>query len=463
MGEHDCLLAGCVGKKYDGSSFTCNRCLRPFFYDCLDSRNEVKNLMNMISNVTTKTPMKLISKIKLIFGNESIFETICPKCKSNGNFTDHLNQWKENAEADYKKNIDESNIEIDRLNKKCENLELINANLNQKIIDLETGKSDINMDSMTNEEGTTQIDDIYNKINNKLKCEITEVLKDMEQRFQNQFDEMKRNMIDHVSPKRKRVIFQPNNDMVMTPKTSRINNTQLKPPDKTENNDIESSDGIYRIHVSRFHINTTELDIQKHILDNTNISNVDTFKIHKLVSQREENKSKYVSFKITTLKREDYMKIINENIWLPDFQARNYNDSNVQTKSKKTINHINTTPKWKNSRVDRRNTQMRNQNQGELQSQFANGREIYNRNRTQIQLKSGKSTPKTYVKRDPYGPLYMVPNGIIQYPHQQIPQFGQINSNFPHFWIPTQPPNQVMNQSSQPQVNQMQQTNPQIK
>lgn len=310
-------------------------------------------------------------------------------------------------------------------------------------------------------------DDIYNKIYNKMKCDMTSAMNEMEQRFQNQFDEMKKNMNEQLSPKRKKVLFQPNNnDATMTPnKTSRINTSNLKPPDKSTTNDNESSDGVYMIHVSRFHINTNEMDLQKHIMDNTDISNDDTFKINKLVSQREENKNKYVSFKITTLNRDEYVKIMNENIWLPDFQARDFNDNKMQTKSKKSINIINKTPNnGKYGGDDRRKSFLsRNSNQSEAKSLNLNGREIYNRNRNQTQLNIGTTTPKTHVKRAPYGPLYMVPNGIAQYPHQPLPQFGQINSNFPHFWIPTQPPNQMMTQTAQSQMNQIQQTNAQIK
>lgn len=252
----------------------------------------------------------------------------------------------------------------------------------------------------------------------------------------------------------------------MTPKSSRTNNTHLKPPERIENNENDSINGVYMIHVSRFHINTTEMDIQKHILDNTNISNSDTFKINKLISQREENKNKYASFKITTLKRDDYTKIINENIWLPDFQARDYKDNNFETRTKKRIDVVNNTPNnrkyindnhWKSSIA-------RNKRQNEVKSHNLKGREFYNNgNRYQTQSNIRISTPKTYANRAPYGPQYMVPNGIIQYPHQPLPQFSQINSNFPHFWIPTQPPNQMMNQVGQSQTNQIQQTNHRIK
>lgn len=357
MGEHECLLAGCVGKKFDGSSFTCNRCLRPFFYDCLETRSEVKYLMGMISTVNTKTPMKMITKIKLIFNSESIFETICPKCKSNGSFTEHINQWKESTENEYKRNIDESIAESDRLNKKCENLELINANLNQKIIDLETDKTDIHMDSMRNDVESPQNDDMYNKI----KSDITVAMNEMEQRFQNQIDEMKKNMGEQLSPKR--VVLNPNNEMKTTPKTSRVNNILLRPPDNIEK---ESSEDIYMIHLSRFHINTTEKDIKKHIMNNTNITNAETFRVNKLVSQKEENRKNYVSFKITTLNRDDYDKIMNENIWLPDFRSRDYYDKNMEKRSNKILNTPDKRYKNKNKGDIRKTPLRRNRNNSEM-------------------------------------------------------------------------------------------------
>lgn len=78
-------------------------------------------------------------------------------------------------------------------------------------------------------------------------------------------------------------------------------------------------------------MNTTNEDIVQHVMSNTTIINDEAFKVEKLSNY----KSDYVSFKISTLKKELYMMI--KHIWEPHYTARDFIENSMsRTPTKRT-------------------------------------------------------------------------------------------------------------------------------
>lgn len=471
--EHDCLIAGCDGKKYDGSSFTCNRCLRPFFIECLMNRNEVKALINFLSAATTKTPMRLPNKVKLVLNSESIFEAVCLNCRAKGTFNDAIQSWKNETEATYVKSIEDSNIEIDRLNKQCDDLEKINANLNQKIYDMESDKHDENFTNNT-EKFERRIIEQCDKRFDRLSTNITSMTTDFEARMKMECEKIRKTIAEQISNgnevKRKKVVIDngkevnvPNNKSVNESKSNRVpKNNVLKPPEGLNKSNSDPKNGIYMIHVSKFHVGTTENDIENFIIENTEIKNGESFKVTKIINYKDENKDKYVSFKINTLKYENYVKIMNDELWLPNFRAREYiqverNLNNNSTRHGR--NNVYTTPNRKRiNRQDMRTTPISKGNMMRRDYRGPNNNLIFNEH---LQNTSGREVNRQNRNQSAQNPQYIfpnvypnAPNGFIHHAsnQQNFPIYGHQN---PNFWSQTQPPNQIFIPRQPAQTNQI--------
>lgn len=109
--------------------------------------------------------------------------------------------------------------------------------------------------------------------------------------------------------------------------------TNLKPPVQ-----INEDKDIYEIHVSRFDVSTTEEEINDHIMKNTQINSRDLFKVHKLISAN-KRKQDYTTFKITTLTKNLYEMIKEEQIWAPNFEAREYMKTNKRNELNENGNY----------------------------------------------------------------------------------------------------------------------------
>lgn len=101
--------------------------------------------------------------------------------------------------------------------------------------------------------------------------------------------------------------------------TDTKNTSKLKPP-STDFDDNYCD--VYAIHVSKFHEDVESDFIVSHITEKTDI-NPDFFKVEKLTTKR-RRRVKYSSFKIITLKEEIYRKILNHEVWSPDYTARRF-------------------------------------------------------------------------------------------------------------------------------------------
>lgn len=210
--------------------------------------------------------------------------------------------------------------------------------MNQKILDSEENNMQINTEENTIEI-KDKLTDMYNEIANKISEDLIKMKTEIEMKMKKESDKILKvmnennNVMNEGERKRRKIITQTDRQIPSTSKENthasffNINLTdtnknikKLKPP----NEENGPKNGLYEIYISKFDKRTIEKDIEEYIKENTNIKNEDTFKIEKLISKKEENKDKYVSFKILTFKKEIYTEIIDEKLWAPDFKARDY-------------------------------------------------------------------------------------------------------------------------------------------
>lgn len=129
---------------------------------------------------------------------------------------------------------------------------------------------------------------------------------------------------------------------------------------------------VFSIHVSRFPIDTKPETVTELIINKTSIDNPDLFKVEIMNKNRRFMKSKYASFKISTLKKEMFNEIMNEDIWQPDYLAREFEDRVGARQLKNEIN------KSKTNKLDKKSKKPENKK---------------NETRAKVQNK-GKSTDK---------------------------------------------------------------------
>lgn len=83
--NHKCHEADCNGSRLYGMNLKCNRCNNIFYFDCMASRSESKALLTLLNysdKNNQKQTVRAASKLKELFHANSVFEFVCPSCKS---------------------------------------------------------------------------------------------------------------------------------------------------------------------------------------------------------------------------------------------------------------------------------------------------------------------------------------------------------------------------------------------
>lgn len=90
MANHDCTVSGRTGAF--GINLTCQNCLRPAFFECIQTRKEVCesmdafDFMDLQYTSSFEGQQEITNRIKhSLFSPSSVFEFVCVKSKSNGN------------------------------------------------------------------------------------------------------------------------------------------------------------------------------------------------------------------------------------------------------------------------------------------------------------------------------------------------------------------------------------------
>lgn len=377
----ECQCGGrqCKSVKHEGAYLTCNCCKKQYLWECIQNKREVLTFIAALRKTAESgTPQKLQIRIKSIIHCDSLFEFICPKCKAEGNQRDAINKMKN----DYKEKISD-------LKERIIALEMANNDLNDQIKmknnkNTMAGENDIEMD-------TNELSDVAKEVisaNITLANKITETINimngDIEARIRLEFEKIQNNMMNsnlqEPERKRKRATAASTSESTNTPKNEACSKEKIKKPKPPQSYTDENRE-VYEIYVSKFHINTTEKEIETFILDKTKIKSSDLFKVTKLNGLRPAKSREYVAFKITTLNYEAYKIIINNKVWDPDFNARDFrqnetkgNDNNEPRKSYRKSSYNNTPQRFDMRRNNLKKRAIHNNMNQKNRNEYINGR-----------------------------------------------------------------------------------------
>lgn len=80
------------------SYLRCVRCKSRIYTETIRNKQEYVQLISIMKNSDTQTPSRTQTKLSAIFHDESVFEFVCPNCKTGGNPLDKIKQLKEEIE-----------------------------------------------------------------------------------------------------------------------------------------------------------------------------------------------------------------------------------------------------------------------------------------------------------------------------------------------------------------------------
>lgn len=380
--NHNCNEMNCTGPKYAGLNLTCSRCLLPKFFECISDRTEVVQFVNAMKlkdfDLTPQTNASENSrKMKSIFDNTSVFEFVCPKCKSDGTYMEikakldkkisELQTKNRTANANLKKrdddikslqialknateNPDTSNnqkqnsgnddqeseqtkiIELEsQMKSQLKSFELIMDDVNKVITDHHSRTEKFKIDS----------DRAHETVFNLLKPIVSSHFDQSEHdraEGENEVNEMQNHTIGRTS--QPDVSLQNEGKMHVhgdgSHQTSMNFDDELKPPNsnRMKANPVTSNQTkLHEIFVTQFDPSVECEHIIRHILKRTKIS-ADSFAVEKLIGSKERLKRKtYISFKISTVKNDVCKTLLNEKLWAPDFTARIFDRDPPKTKN----------------------------------------------------------------------------------------------------------------------------------
>lgn len=329
--QHDCGARQCKGTKYDGAYLTCSQCSKKVYCECMNAKKEILQLMNALQNVNmnANTPTRLQIKIKALFHSESVLNFTCLKCMQIDKTSEIINKIQKEYGDKYDSIIQSKEEEIVILKERYAQLEQSNLELHQRVNEINLNEQNvINMDISDKTENENDISRILKAINGQLGQKICDnisiMTSDIEARIKLEFEKLQMEIqAGNFEQERKRK--KPQGEINNTPKTSENNKEnekvrKLKPPILPVNDNKD----VYEIHVSKFDTKTTERDIESFIMEKTKIRYKELFKVTKLNGKVDDMERNYKTFKITTLNREVYGLIINERVWKPDFEVRDY-------------------------------------------------------------------------------------------------------------------------------------------
>lgn len=376
--DHKCHENQCSGTRLHGLKINCNRCENDYFFDCMASRSEVKSLLGLL-NYQDKNNVKQVkkaeTKLNEILHIDSVFEFVCPSCKTNASYSDQKAIYESRIEeftsqiAQLKKEIASAkssatkanNAKDKSLKQSIENSETIKSQtqliseLQNRVSSLELIIGDVkkvvseqlsngkilssllnqcvshlnkNEESMENARKSLEIPSSSSSYN-----DASESTTDDQSEFNSgeniskQTDDLTRNTTDSdqksLSPENAVPIIDadlyvsnnvPDNMILRPPKT------KPKPPMTTYNS-------IFEIYASKFDHSMTCEEISSYIVNNTTLENSEQFNVMKI-----KHKS-CAAFKITVLKKDVFDLIMDERIWSPNFNACLFDNAKVKNTS----------------------------------------------------------------------------------------------------------------------------------
>lgn len=338
MNVHNCKTEKCEGKKFGGLYLRCGSCENPSYIECIASIQSVANLLKLLNiaqplNNNDQAATIAHANLKSILQKGSVFNYTCSDCNSYTNtlevamskLTEKLNKY-----TNKNKNLNE---ELNTKTKQLAELTKTNAELHQKIVDLEQKNlsdpemMDTEQIEMSSEEANKQV------TNGELKNQLNALKASVTAKIGIEISKMSSIIIDSMmnADESRQKRKKPNektpvtnfvfNTPVSTTKGRRVTFVDLKSPEQS----VTKQKSVYMIHISKFDSSQKTEQIEQHIMNNTTIINPDSFNIERLENNSyDKSKSKSVTFKLTTLKKQVYDEIMNKTLWEPKYKARDF-------------------------------------------------------------------------------------------------------------------------------------------
>lgn len=364
-----------------GINLTCQSCFKPCFFDCIKARNDVSALLDLLRveslmpSLTAAQKNQFVSTFKSIFGSHTLFGFSCVACRSkivgsghfnaenielkrkinsmeteakktNSDFTDKLSKEKSNA--------DELSYHLQQANTAIQQKDEMIRQLSEEVATLKisntNSQAELNQSMADRESLTAALNDLQTKLNAMSASHMdtdgpsssdahNQCIEFMSNKFASIVSTFSEQILCHVTAECNKVAYMVNsanahqggNDnlaqSVAGQSTSSAQIEELQPPDEVISN--KNQKGIFEIHVSKFRNSTTSEQIVNHVLSRTPIDSPELFSVELLIGAKDivERKS-YISFKISTCSAKVYEAIMNEEVWAPNFIARDYSKSN---------------------------------------------------------------------------------------------------------------------------------------
>lgn len=371
---HNCVDSECKGSSLGGNKFICALCKQPMFVNCLNDRPEIICLLSLLAppgkksnNVTSTEIINLNNAISTMFSSESTFNFVCLECKTRGSFQD--------IEADYERKIIAIRTQVQQLKIEYESkqkqnetsIETLKEQLREssaRIEQLQTSQSnDSTEHSQTHSRKSAVSDNFIDSVksiellisdmieNSKaqtVNCEtMATAISQLHLQLNKNSSSHDSNTDVNVTNKGAPTDLNESQDELPTNGASSLSQgvglkspnfaSNLKPPVR-ESNDVNtnsSGDNALAIYVSKFHPKTTCDDITNHIIGKTKLTG-DDFSVTLMTKERilKSEFLTFVSFKITSTTAPARTKILNENLWAPDFKAEPFNQKSSRVSDK---------------------------------------------------------------------------------------------------------------------------------
>lgn len=430
--DHDCLKENCSGNALFGLNKTCRLCKNVSFYQCISKRPEVECVLKGIipddfDGQSQTRLAEIQKKLDILFGNESVFQFICPSCllseileSVNLPHNEIMNKQKKDI-TKLKTALTKSSNESERLkvqmqelqsalddstqnenNDKCNKCDRLNAEIARLIQEIENLKVKISdRDSVNGFDPSTafnaiamysvEIRDSLAQID-KNKSDIASHLDSINMSIPDEF----LNGVNLVSAKSSTGgqvnNLNPNSTDFKAKKDVNGYFNAPKKLNKVNESNNSAADPVRSIYVGPFDTHIECSDICDHILSSTEIENKNFFAVKKLIRANDNIKRKtFIAFKILTFSADVYETILNKELWGPNQTARPFDSQSRSQKMNPFDRDYRRSQYWRendfprnmNNNFPRKNMKHRNNQFGGYRlnrdSQFPNRDNSYDR------------------------------------------------------------------------------------
>lgn len=332
---HCCSTNKCTGKTYFGWSLACRFCHKDIMIDCLRSQDESR----------TKTLLHLYGLIKKTSSTDSTKYEIV---KDEGNFKMLKGIFDSDSPFGLTCQVCSAKIISTSISTNVHHQQSATTSGNNEADILSTATDDKSKTAATN-----------NSLNKSVNL-LDMSFKDFNDSITDSFRNVVKDLADIQLPSTSKVTLRKHQFLTnkpskhMEPNSSGNGNAHQIPTK------ISPKDGVYAIHISKFPKDSTIDDVVSVILDKTDL-HTNSFKVEKMSISKIRGKHRdFSSFKVSTWFQEVGEKIIDSNVWSPNYIASPFKHIDVNLRTNKLKSSVKSTPKPKPNQTKPNDAPQRN-------------------------------------------------------------------------------------------------------